>query len=59
MRSVLDGYRNRYITLRSMVMETEADFDISLLGKLPVTDLLTESMVVLAQRWSGHQDLAQ
>ncbi len=59
MRSVLDGYRNRYITLRGMVMETEADFDISLLGKLPVTDLLTESMVVLAQRWSGHQDLAQ
>ncbi|HEX2464767.1 MAG TPA: SIS domain-containing protein, partial [Thermoanaerobaculia bacterium] len=39
MRGVLDAYRQRYTTLRDAVMETEPEFDESLLGRVPVSDL--------------------
>ncbi len=50
-RAVLEGYRHRYAALKGAVTETEPEFDDSLLGRLPVADLLTEPVYVLAERW--------
>jgi glucosamine--fructose-6-phosphate aminotransferase (isomerizing) len=51
LRTVLAGYRNRFAALSDAVTETEAEFDESLLEAMPVADLLTESILVLADRW--------
>jgi len=51
LRGVLSSYRNRYAALADAVTETEASFDESLLGKMPVVDLLCEPINVLADRW--------
>ena len=54
MRRVLEGYRGRLAQLRSAVTETEPTFDESLLGELPVVDLLTEPVDALADRWRAR-----
>jgi len=51
MRSVLAGYRGRYSALRDTVTEFEPNFRDDLLGEIPVTDLLLESILALAERW--------
>jgi glucosamine--fructose-6-phosphate aminotransferase (isomerizing) len=51
LRSVLGSYRNRYAALKDAVTETESDFDEELLAQMPVVDLLTEPIYVLADRW--------
>jgi glucosamine--fructose-6-phosphate aminotransferase (isomerizing) len=50
-RQVLSGYRNRYAALADAVTETEPVFDDDLLASLPLVDLLTEPVNVLADRW--------
>ncbi len=51
MRGVLQGYQGRYGALKDAVTETEPSFDNSVLGTVPVVDLLTEPVYVLAERW--------
>jgi glucosamine--fructose-6-phosphate aminotransferase (isomerizing) len=51
MRSVLVGYQGRYAALKDAVTETEPRFDDRILGDVPVVELLTEPVYVLAQRW--------
>jgi glucosamine--fructose-6-phosphate aminotransferase (isomerizing) len=51
MRAVLEGYQGRYSALRDAVTETEPNFDDSLLGTVPVVELLTEPVYVLAEHW--------
>ena len=51
MRSVLAGYRGRYSLLRDTVTEFEPTFRDDLLGEIPVTDLLIDSILALAERW--------
>ncbi|MHC4812916.1 MAG: SIS domain-containing protein, partial [Planctomycetota bacterium] len=51
MRSVLSGYRRRYQALRALVTETEPSFEDSKLAEIPVVELLTVPVHVLADRW--------
>ena len=51
-RDVLSGYRDRYAALAAAVTETEATFADEHLESIPVVELLTEPVRVLAQRWS-------
>ena len=51
MRTVLQGYRDRYAALRDTVTETEPTFRDDLLAEIDVTDLLIESIQVLARKW--------
>ena len=51
MRGVLTGYRGRYSALRDTVTEFEPTFRDDLLGEIPVTDLLVDSILALAERW--------
>jgi glucosamine--fructose-6-phosphate aminotransferase (isomerizing) len=50
-KAVLSGYRGRYAALRDAVTETEPSMDDQLLGEVPVVELLTEPVYVLARRW--------
>jgi glucosamine--fructose-6-phosphate aminotransferase (isomerizing) len=50
-RGVLQGYRNRLAALRDAVTETEPTFRDDLLADLPVVELLTEPVGVLAAAW--------
>ena len=51
LRSVLQGYRNRYAALRNAVTETEPVFRDDLLTSVPVVELMTEPVNDLAERW--------
>jgi glucosamine--fructose-6-phosphate aminotransferase (isomerizing) len=51
MRSVLQGYRDRYSALRDIVTETEPTFRDDLLGEISVESLLIDSIQALAGRW--------
>jgi glucosamine--fructose-6-phosphate aminotransferase (isomerizing) len=53
MRAVLEGYRGRYAALRDAVTETEPTLREDLLADLPVVDLLTAPVLVLAGRWKS------
>ncbi len=53
MRGVLEGYRSRYAALRDAVTETEPTFRDDLLADLPVVDVLTAPVLVLASRWKS------
>ena len=53
-RGVLQGYRNRYSVLRDAVQETEPTFREDLLDSIPVDELLTEPVSVLADRWHSE-----
>ncbi len=50
-RGVLAGYRRRLAALRDAVTETEPTFRDDLLAEIPVADLLTLPVSVLADRW--------
>jgi glucosamine--fructose-6-phosphate aminotransferase (isomerizing) len=52
MRAVLEGYQSRYGALVDAVTET-ASFADERLGDLPVIDLLTSPVHVLAEAWRG------
>lgn len=52
-RGVMEGYRNRYGALRDAVTESEPVFRDDLLADQPVVDLLTNPVLVLAQRWKA------
>jgi glucosamine--fructose-6-phosphate aminotransferase (isomerizing) len=51
LRSVLQGYRNRYNALRDIVMETEPTFRDDVLGTIPVVELMTTPLYDLADYW--------
>ena len=50
-RAVLAGYRGRYAALRDAVTESEPTFDDARLAGVPIAELLTEPVWVLAARW--------
>jgi len=54
MRGVLEGYQGRYSALKDAVTETEPRFDDAVLARIPVIDLLTEPVYVLADRWRNR-----
>ncbi len=51
MRAVLQGYQGRYAALKDAVTETEPTFDDAVLGTVPVIDLLTEPVYLLAENY--------
>jgi glucosamine--fructose-6-phosphate aminotransferase (isomerizing) len=51
LRSVLQGYRNRYAAIKHAVTETEPIFRDDLLADIPVLDLMTNPVNDLAERW--------
>jgi glucosamine--fructose-6-phosphate aminotransferase (isomerizing) len=51
MRGVLEGYQGRYGALKDAVTETETSFDDDVLARVPVVELLTDPVYVLADRW--------
>jgi hypothetical protein len=53
MRTVLEGYRDRYEAIVDAVTEVDPVFRDDLLGELPVVDLLSEPVYVLAEQWTG------
>ena len=57
MRGVLDAYGQRYTTLRDAVMETEPEFDETLLARVPVADLLTRPIHDLATYWQTREKI--
>ncbi len=52
-KAVLQAYQGRYRALVDAVTEAEPRFEDELLGQVPMIELLTEPVAVLAQRWSG------
>ncbi|MGH7163798.1 MAG: SIS domain-containing protein, partial [Planctomycetota bacterium] len=50
LRSVLHGYRNRYELIRDAVAETNVEWSDALLTRIPILDLLTKPVVVLADQ---------
>ena len=50
-RGVLEGYQGRYAALVDAVTETEPVFDDEVLGEVPIVELLTQPVHVLAKRW--------
>ena len=50
-QSVLEEYRGRYAALQDAVTETEPTFRDDLLGELPVVELLTAPVLVMAAAW--------
>jgi hypothetical protein len=51
-KSVLEAYQGRYRALVDAVTEGRPQFADALLGQVPVIELLTEPVAVLAQHWS-------
>jgi glutamine---fructose-6-phosphate transaminase (isomerizing) len=51
-KSLLGSYQGRYRALVDAVTESRPQFDDALLGQVPVIELLTEPVAVLAQHWS-------
>jgi glucosamine--fructose-6-phosphate aminotransferase (isomerizing) len=51
-RAVLSGYRGRYAALVDAVTETETTFVDEQLESIPMLELLTEPVQVLARHWS-------
>jgi glucosamine--fructose-6-phosphate aminotransferase (isomerizing) len=53
MRAVMQGYDRRYDRLVDWVTETEGAFDDSLLGELPVEQLLIGPISETADHWNS------
>jgi glucosamine--fructose-6-phosphate aminotransferase (isomerizing) len=51
---VLDGYQNRLAAIRDAVTEIEPTFREAVLGEVPVVDLLTVPVHVLADHWRNR-----
>jgi hypothetical protein len=49
---VLQAYQARYTALVDAVTEAQPHFDDAVLGAVPMIDLLTEPVAVLARHWS-------
>lgn len=49
--AVLEGYQGRYAALTDAVTETEPSLRDDVLGTIPIVELLTEPVNVLADRW--------
>ena len=54
-RAVLEGYQGRYAALVDAVTEARPGFDDDVLARVPVIDLLTEPVAVLAGHWSAQE----
>ncbi len=57
-KAVMTGYRGRYAALRDAVTESEPAFDEDRLAEVPLVDLLTQPVYVLAARWRPPADHA-
>ncbi|HZB73017.1 MAG TPA: SIS domain-containing protein, partial [Acidimicrobiales bacterium] len=55
-RAVLEGYQGRYAALADAVTESEPVMADEVLGSVPIGDLLTVPVHVLAERWRGRGD---
>jgi glutamine---fructose-6-phosphate transaminase (isomerizing) len=55
MRTVLEGYRDRYAAVVDAVTEVDPAFRDDLLEEIPVIDLLSEPVYVLAGHWTGER----
>jgi glucosamine--fructose-6-phosphate aminotransferase (isomerizing) len=51
-KAVLRAYQGRYTALVDAVTETHPRFDDDVLAKVPMIELLTEPVAVLARHWS-------
>ena len=51
-KAVLQAYQGRYTALVDAVTEVRPRFDDETLGRVPMIDLLTEPVAVLARHWS-------
>ncbi len=52
-RAVLQAYQGRYQALVDAVTEARPSFDDTVLGRVPVIELLTEPVAVLARYWAA------
>ena len=52
-KAALRAYQGRYTALVDAVTETQPRFDDEVLGRVPMIDLLTEPVAVLARHWSA------
>jgi glucosamine--fructose-6-phosphate aminotransferase (isomerizing) len=52
-KAVLRAYQGRYTALVDAVTEAHPRFDDEILGRVPMIDLLTEPVAVLARHWSA------
>jgi glutamine---fructose-6-phosphate transaminase (isomerizing) len=59
LRSVLQGYRDRYAVLHDAVRETEPTFREDVMVTIPVAELLTEPIGQLADRWRAGSSARQ
>jgi glucosamine--fructose-6-phosphate aminotransferase (isomerizing) len=50
-RGVLEGYRGRYGALKDAVTESQPSFRDDLLETIPIVNLLTKPVYVLAELW--------
>jgi glucosamine--fructose-6-phosphate aminotransferase (isomerizing) len=51
-RAVLEGYQTRMAALTDAVLETEPSFDDSVLGEVPIVDLLVDPVHLLRSHWA-------
>ncbi|HET9060546.1 MAG TPA: SIS domain-containing protein [Acidimicrobiales bacterium] len=56
-RSVLEAYQSRYQALVDAVTELQPRFDDAVLATVPLIELLTEPVAVLAAHWAAQQAL--
>ena len=52
-KAVLRAYQGRYTALVDAVTEAQPRFDDEVLGRVPMIELLTEPVAVLARHWSA------
>jgi glucosamine--fructose-6-phosphate aminotransferase (isomerizing) len=52
-KSVLQAYQGRYTALVDAVTEAQPHFDDLVLGRVPMIELLTQPVAVLARHWSA------
>jgi glucosamine--fructose-6-phosphate aminotransferase (isomerizing) len=52
-KSVLQAYQGRYAALVDAVTEAQPGFDDLVLGRVPMIELLTQPVAVLARHWSA------
>jgi glucosamine--fructose-6-phosphate aminotransferase (isomerizing) len=51
-KRILEGYKQRLFALRDAVTETQENFDEEKLADIPIMELLTSPVVLLAQHWA-------
>ena len=58
-KAVLGSYQGRYRALVDAVTESEPRFDEAVLGQVPIIELLTEPVAVLAQHWATAPEASE